>query len=179
MCSTTGQYITFDEEVVYARSVMRIPDCQKWNMESVSKVNVFPWDQHQKRQPEVIFTEKVEGEQLVGEPAARAVRKLYIKQADVIAFGHTRGCARCEHDVRYGYGRTNKGHTDACRTRIMSELAKTEAGKQRIEATVGRMDKYLSEQVESNVREAATQGEMRDDGLRAAAPTTGFVPIET
>ena len=60
----------------------------------------------------------------------------------------------------------------------MSELAKTEAGRQRIEATVGRMDKYLSDKVESNVREAATQGEMRD-GLRAAAPSTGFVPIET
>ena len=49
MCSTTGQYIMFDDEVVYARSVMIIPDCQKWNMEAVSKVNVFPWEQHQNK----------------------------------------------------------------------------------------------------------------------------------
>ena len=95
----------------------------------------------------------------------RVCRRLYIKKADVEAFGYTEGCVKCDHDLLYGYGRTTKGHSDQCRRRIMEELAKTPAGMERVQAAAGRAKVFLENMADQD-NEVPAQGEMR--GLRRA-----------
>ena len=52
----TGQYIFFDTSfgtVRYARTMMRLPNVQKWSSEKVSAVCVTPWASYAGREPEV------------------------------------------------------------------------------------------------------------------------------
>ena len=134
----TGQYIVFDgHEVAYSRTVVQVPDQQKWSMEKVSNVNVRPFQLHVPKEPRVIFKDPSKGDE-IEKGAIRVCRRLYIKKADVEAFGYTEGCVKCDHDLLYGYGRTTKGHSDQCRRRIMEELAKTPAGMERVQAAAGR-----------------------------------------
>ena len=56
VCSMTGQYIVFDgHEVAYSRTVVQVPDQQKWSMENISNVNVRPFQLHVPKEPRVIF----------------------------------------------------------------------------------------------------------------------------
>ena len=73
------------------------------------------------------------------------VRKLYIKGEDIRAFGYTVGCVKCDHDRRYGPGRTTKGHSDACRARIVEELSKTPEGQRRLSAADERVNRHITE----------------------------------
>ena len=74
----------------------------------------------------------------------RVARRLYIKKADIDAYGYTEGCVKCDHDLKYGFGRTTKGHSDICRKRITAELAKTLAGIERVMAASGRAERFLA-----------------------------------
>ena len=49
-------------------------------------------------------------------------RKIYIKGEDIRVYGYTVGCAKCDHERRYGPGRTTNGHSDACRARIIGGI---------------------------------------------------------
>ena len=117
----TAQYIVFNgENAVSARTIVRFPDSQKWRLDECAAVNVRPVQLHVPKEPAVIFGNPTEGEALLPPDAARSVRKLYIKRADVDAYGFTGGCPKCDMDLRYGYGRTTKGHSEACKRRIAS-----------------------------------------------------------
>ena len=142
----TGRYVIWDgEKVVQARSVQRMPDCQKWNKDKVASVALRPQQLHEPREPRVRFRDQ---EHVVdvpkGEEPQRLARRLYIKASDIEAFGYTEGCPKCDNDLKYGFGRTSKGHSNACRTRITKELAKTDSGRERIAAASGRLDNFLS-----------------------------------
>ena len=139
LCSMTGRYIVFDgEEVTFARTVVQVPDVQKWSKDRISAVNVRPYKLHVPKEPRVIFRDKLDDAVQPKSDDIRVARRLYIKKADVEAFGYTEGCVKCDHDLKYGFGRTTKGHSDPCRQRIMEELAKTPAGMARIQAAAGR-----------------------------------------
>ena len=164
ICRMTGRYLVWNgETVAAARTVMRLPDVQKWDMKKIADVTQRPWQLHEKKEPAVVFRDPAEAP---ADPAADApvqiARRLYIKRSDVEAYGYTQGCPKCNHDLQYGFGRTTKGHSDACRKRISAELMKTTAGRARIEAAMGRVDGYLSEFIER--QQVPAQGEM--SGLR-------------
>ena len=78
-------------------------------------------------------------------------------------FGMTRGCERCDHQMRYGPGRTTKGHSAICRKRILVELAKTAEGQRRISNATVRLDKTVAELGEPHRADVA-QGENVQDG---------------
>ena len=80
------------------------------------------------------------------------VRKVYIKSEDTRAFGYTIGCPKCDHDRRYGPGRTTKGHSDACRTRIIAELSKTPEGLRRLNAADERVNRSIAKQIEEQAQ---------------------------
>ena len=103
-----------------------------------------PFQLHVPKEPRVIFRDQ-NGDLEAPKGNIRLARRLYIKKADVEAFGYTEGCAKCDNDLKYGYGRTTKGHSDHCRQRIMGELAKTPAGMERIDAAAGRAKEFLIE----------------------------------
>ena len=46
-------------------------------------------------------------------------RQVYIKASDLVEFGLTRGCPKCDHEISYGAGRASQPHSQTCRTRIM------------------------------------------------------------
>ena len=74
-------------------------------------------------------------------------RKIYIKGEDIRAYGNTERCPRCDHECRYGPGRTAKGHSDACRSRIVAELSKTPEGQRRLEVADERINRSFAEQI--------------------------------
>ena len=128
ICNMTGRYLVWDGGAVAAsRSVARLPDVQKWSKEAIATITMRPWQLHEAKEPKVVFQEQVEKQQQAAAEQPREARRLYIKRSDVEMYGYTQGCPKCDHDMRYGFGRTTKGHSDMCRSRIMAELAKTEA----------------------------------------------------
>ena len=174
----TLQYLVHDgENVVMARTVTRLPDCQKWCKDALAAVRCRPLQLHVPKEPVVIFREPVEGAEDPAQMAARAVRGLYVKKSDVEAFGYTSGCPKCDSDLRYGFGRTTRGHSVPCRRRIMGELAKTPAGQERLQAATGRLDWALTDLMEKNLNEQAhAQGENVDDGLRQVLVQHDYAP---
>ena len=176
----TGRYIIWDsEKIVQARSVQRMPDCQKWDKDKVASVALRPQQLHQPREPRVLFRDQENvAEVPKGDEPQRLARRLYIKASDVEAFGYTEGCPKCDHDLKYGFGRTTKGHSNACRTRITKELAKTDSGRQRIAAASGRLDNFLSDYVEKHSgQQVPAQGEQHDVVRRTPGEAPVFEPL--
>ena len=172
------QYMGVDNgRLAMARTIMRSPDANKWNIEAIQAIQVTPWQLHESTTHHGIDM-----------PPAQ-IRENQV-QDDIDLYGFTPSCTRCMHDQRYGFGRTNKGHTQACRQRISTDLAKTAAGRERIEATTGRIDRSLAEFVENHDRhrlhEASAQGEnrpevlpqQRDNELLLPNGPPQFVPID-
>ena len=59
----TGQYMIYaGDEIKLSRTVMRVPESEKWNKDLLAGVKVTPLSMHQPREPEVIFKDKVEVE---------------------------------------------------------------------------------------------------------------------
>ena len=159
---------------------MRLPNAQKWCKDSVAKVTKTPFQLHVDLGPEVIFREKkVEGEAVAAkEPAV--VRRVYTRRADYEQFGFTSGCPCCEHEMKYGPGRTTRPHSERCRARIMDELAKTESGRARLGFAADRMDRALAEHLEQNdARQALAQGENVEDVRDVPVPTSAEDPFQT
>ena len=126
----------------------------------------------------MVFRKKPEEEdQYKGRDQSITARRVYIRAADLSAFGHTRGCPRCEHELVYGPNRCGKPHSDTCRSRIMGELAKTEAGRLRIGAATDRLDKTVADMGERLMG----QGEMRATAEvphQAQEAPQAFVPMQ-
>ena len=76
-------------------------------------------------------------------PKPIVARGIYVRPEDIEQFGYTRGCPRCDHDRTFGPGRTNRAHSQMCRTRITEELSKTPLGQARIAAATERLDRSL------------------------------------
>ena len=85
-------------------------------------------------------------------------RKIYIKGEDLRVYGYTDSCPRCDHERRYGPGRITKGHSDACRSRIVAELSKTPEGQRRLEAADERVNRSIAEQIEDQDRVPPVHG---------------------
>ena len=153
------------------------PNHKKYSSETLSTVKATPWDIHTATEPEVVFKPREEGPE--AEPRDDAVpqrRRMYIKQADIDAFGYTTGCPRCDHAMRYGPNRTAKGHNDKCRERIMAELAKTPEGQARIARMNVRIEETAAEAIERAETHPgpAAQGEI---GGVSRRPEIKFLPF--
>ena len=100
-----GQHILFNpssSEVCRARTIMRLPNAQKWCKDSVAKVSVTPFSMHVDRGPDVVFQDKkVDAESLPREEV-RLSRRVYMSKKDFEDYGFTSGCPRCDHELTYG-----------------------------------------------------------------------------
>ena len=127
--------------------------------EALSEVCATPWDLHRPRGPEVIFKDrpdKTKDENF--DERVSVARQVYFKTEDLEEHGLTRGCPRCNHQLRYGPERTGKLHSQLCRARIMAELAETTAGRLRVSASTHRMDRIVAK-LGQQVRHDVPQGE--------------------
>ena len=109
-----------------ARTIRALPDEVKWNAENIEAGRVSPFDCHKagghgvSRQDRPV--REGDTDQLRKRPNGG---KIHIKGEDLRVYGYTDSCPRCDHERRFGPGRTTKGHSDACRCRLIAELAKT------------------------------------------------------
>ena len=112
--------------------------------------------------PDVVFGAQVEqhvkgrSEQIrpVAKPGpSRPARRMSVTQADVMRYGYTSGCLRCEYLRRYtSASTTTVSHTESCRTRIAEALAKDSNQQGRLKERL-RMDLLLAELGEQRLRE--------------------------
>ena len=91
---------------------MRLPNVQKWNKEAMAEVSITPWNLHEAKMPEVIFKDQIDKPREGVEDIARAARRVYIKATDIAKYGYTSGCPKCEHEMKYGKGRTTVPHSE-------------------------------------------------------------------
>ena len=130
----TGQYILWDpklEGIRHSRTLMRLPDADKFDRDKTSSVALPPWSLHRDAEPHVRFPERPQAEQEVKQVEPSLARRVYIRQKDLDDFGYTTGCPKCEHTLRYGPNRSTLNHSDRCRDRITARLAETPEGRHR------------------------------------------------
>lgn len=128
-----------------SRTVMRLPNAEKWNAGSLASVSVSPWNLHKRREPTVVFGDRIDEPVASDAPKPRLARRIYIGKKDLERFGRTAGCPKCDHELRYGPGRTTANHSEECRRRIELELAKSEEGQERIARATVRLDRAVAE----------------------------------
>ena len=121
---------------------------------------VTPWDMHVPREMEVVFKDKSDEKQETMKDKVTMSRQVFIKATDIEQFGMTRGCPRCDHQLRYGPGRTTSQHSQACRARIMGEIAKTPLGRVRIANASERLDRTVAEMGEQHRIDVPQGGEV-------------------
>ena len=177
MCAMTGQYTLYDEEkkvVKQARTIKLVPDQQKWDVELIEEVASTPYNEHAGHEQEVAFQDRPSRPE-DEDPAKKIAksRRIYIKGEDIKAFGYTVGCPKCDHERRYGPGRTTKGHSDLCRRRIIDELMKTPEGLRRIQNADERLTRTLAEHVEAQAQGPQDHGggEMQLEACPWCPPT--------
>ena len=155
---------------------MRFPDELKFDVDMAQAVNVALQHLHESSVHDEAFGEPIFPQARipgVGENAA-AFKRLYVKQADLDAFGYTPDCMRCRHAMKYGPGRTNMPHSDQCRQRIAEALRGTEVGQKRLAAFETRTNQQIAIEIqrdENKLRMDApdAQGETVGDGQAAAS----------
>ena len=95
--------------------------------------------------------------------------------------GLTRGCPKCDHEIEYGPGRTSRPHSQVCKNRIVSELAKTAEGQARIAAANERLDRAtreLGEKYRTAVAQVENAGVEQHQTPPEISEQIEFVPIE-
>ena len=138
---------------------------------------VTPWDMHVPREMEVVFKDKSDEKQETMKDKVTMSRRVYIKATDIEQFGMTRGCPRCDHQLRSGPGRTTSQHSQA-----WGEIAKTPLGLVRIANASERLDRTVAEMGKQH-RIDVPQGEKLEDGVRqpdaVAEVLPQFIPLPT
>ena len=142
-----------------ARTIRALPDQVKWNAENLGAVRVSPFDCQRSVEPGVVLQDRPsregDADQLKRRPNGR---KIYIKGEDLRVYAYTDSCPRCDHERRESLGRTTNGHSDACRSRIIAELAKATEGQRRLQAADERIHRSLAEQIEEQDRVPPVHG---------------------
>ena len=148
--------------IAYARTLMRLPNVEKWHKDSIAALKATPYDLHTSKEPTVTFKDQVERDEPAEDPVVQA-RRVYIRASDLDGFGYTDGCPKCQHILRYGSNvPTGKNHNEKCRQRIMKRLSETEEGRARLGEAANRMVRSVAEHVERH-----------DDRLRDREPVQG------
>ena len=160
----TGQYMLYAEgEIKLARTVVRVPDSEKWSKDLLSAIRVTPYSQHIPREAEVVFKDAVEKVDMDLKDKIVLSRQVYLRAGDFEEFGTTRGCPKCDAFRRtQSWSTTGRPHSKACRDRIVDELSKTAAGRIRIGAAAERLDKTV-EELGQQFRTDVPQGEKAED----------------
>ena len=169
----TGQYIVnADDGIKHARTIIRIPDSEKWKTSACEKVRVTPYKLHEPRPHEIVFKDpaRLPG---IPPPDQPVVRRVYLKPSDFAnpLIGYTRGCARCDFDRAYGPGRCKTNHSEACRTRVEAELAKTPEGQARIAAAKARFDRAAWQAGGGVANEGIAESQGERGGMPVVVPS--------
>ncbi len=118
-------------------------------MEAISSITATPWQMEKPKDPEVIFQEEVPQEAAPKREIV-AVRRLKITAEDLRRYGLTHGCPQCDYIRHSGQHRPGVSHSDACRDRILTEIAATPAGMERLRRIEEKATTTIARYVEQN-----------------------------
>ena len=166
-------YAVLNEEtgvVKVARSIQKIPRGERWRVQALENLTVTPQSLMEPVKPEVVFGP---GEvRQARQDQQRAPQRVILRQSDFDqnrgGHGYTLGCGKCDHAVKWGWGKTSVAHSAACVARISEELAKTPQGRARLDKAVERAMKTAIEEVDA----AAAEGELGAEGETSERPRT-------
>ena len=86
---------------------MRYLDQRKFDPEATQMVIILPQQVHESTPHDQAFREQVIPQASIPHEGDvdKKLKRLYISQNDIVTFGHTPGCPRCERSMEYGAGR--------------------------------------------------------------------------
>ena len=83
----TGQYmIHVGDGIQYARTVMRLPEPNKWEEDRLADIRATPWSLHVPKDPEVIFRDKKDADPTTAVDKLVISRQLYLKASDFVKY---------------------------------------------------------------------------------------------
>ncbi len=167
-------YVLIGEEgVVAARSLMRRPAANRWSAERVMSIKATPWSERERTELKVRLEEAPAPEK-TSDLAPANPRRFRINKKDLEEHGYTDGCVQCDHIMRYGLNKAGVNHSDRCRTRMITEIGRTELGQQRLSAWSDRVDRAIAEQIEHADKDK--QQPMRREDVAGDGRPDGGVP---
>ena len=104
----------------------KLIECVKVGLEEYVDPGAIP----QEGNPPSTMPIPVPGYEIPQAPDATSSRRMMLNPEDFTAHGYTDGCPGCDR-IRRGGGGGRRGHSDECRTRIETELSKTNEGRRR------------------------------------------------
>ena len=179
----TNQYIIFDavNGIRHARTIMRYPNNLKFSIELAQGVDVGPQQIHEEDPRETIFRRPADKSLQQGEEKNPQHRRLYVRQKDIDAFGFSDRCPRCEHEMRYGKGRSAAAHSESCCQRITEMLKTTPEGRRRLEQFELRVTQNIANQIEQqyepNANQRADPADGGDGHVHQESDARVFVPL--
>ena len=181
--TTSGVYKT--------RNVRRRPESERWDFEFLMTLKGTPWNPNPAAGE--MAADALPADTAVPMPAPapvpqivvaaatvdRAASRVYIKKADVQKYGYIMNCLGCRSVMT---NTTARAHTEECRKRIESCLAKDEETKFRSEAAKLRVDNWLASRVESTEKPRSGDAVSHEPSGAAsssapAAAASGSVPM--
>jgi hypothetical protein len=88
----TTQHIVYDGDhkgIRHTRTLMSLPDAQKFDKEKAAQMSATPWSEHVADLGQPVFAEKEKAEPPAVSDAGPTVRNMYIKQEDLNQYGYT------------------------------------------------------------------------------------------
>ena len=159
--------------VIRVRTERKRPDSMKWDAKAIEDIITTPTEPnpHERHQDQPRPERDthgldfgVEGGEHLEIPAAqkeeREARDFRITDDVLSKHGYTAGCPRCDHAVRWGWGKTGQHHSPACVRRISEELEKTPKGRARLESARQRTDAWMAQRGEELLAGAEAVAEL-------------------
>ena len=169
-----------EEGLATSRSLMRRPMANRWSKQRIMAIQATPWSIRERQDPRVRFQEQPAPPEPTAAAAPPNPRRFRLNKKDLEEHGYTEGCVMCDHVQRYGVAKPGGIHTDACRTRLITEIGKTDAGQARLSSWSERVNRAIAEQIEhadkrtraSDARQPTNQEGGTEDGQPNEGTTT-------
>ena len=141
--------VATEDGLATARSLQRKPIANRWDGDKLAAIKITPWSLREKPEVQVRFQQQAT---VPEEPPTRDAppnpKRFRINKHDLDSHGYTEGCQQCDYIMRYGSNKPGVQHTDRCRTRLIEEIGKTEAGSHRLSMWNERVNRSIAEQIE-------------------------------
>ncbi|CAE7686814.1 GIP, partial [Symbiodinium sp. CCMP2456] len=144
---TTEKIVATEDGVVVVQSIRRKPKELRWDAELFKKVKGTPWAPSPKKAarphealelPAAVAIEPEMPDEVATDveagPKPELLKRVYLRTQDLERHGYTASCPACDL-IRAGITREGVNHSEFCRNRVVTEMAKTEEeGKKRLAA---------------------------------------------
>ncbi len=143
-----------DGNAVKSRALNSRTHEERWDKEILANLTVTPWSLRIRTEAERIpLGEAVEKQQTDIKGVVTNPRRLKITMKILQEFGSTGGCPQCEHIRAFQEIKPGIPHSEACRRRLMAEMANTDQGRARLQVYEGRLNRAIAERHDDNLGE--------------------------